>query len=46
MNITYFIGYVVQPLLEMCSSDGRKIHERTVMLHFDNAPKHNAEGVQ
>jgi hypothetical protein len=30
----------------MCSSDGRKIHERKVMLHFDNGLIHNAEGVQ
>jgi hypothetical protein len=45
MNSTYFIGSVVQPLVEMCSPDGRKIHERKVMLHFDNGPIHNAEGI-
>jgi hypothetical protein len=32
MNSTYFIGYVVQPLVEMCSRDGSKSHERTIML--------------
>jgi hypothetical protein len=37
---------MVQPLVEMCSPDGRKIHERKIMLHFDNGPIHNAEGVQ
>jgi hypothetical protein len=46
MNITYFIGCVIQPLIEMCSPDGRKIHEKKVMLHFDNGLIHNAEGVQ
>jgi hypothetical protein len=30
----------------MCSPDGRKIHERKVMLQFDNGPIQNAEGVQ
>jgi hypothetical protein len=46
MKSTYFIGCVVQPLVEMCSLDGRKIHERKVMLHCDNGPIHNTEGVQ
>jgi histone-lysine N-methyltransferase SETMAR len=46
MNSTYFIRCVVQPLVGMCSPDGRKMHERKVMLHFDNGPIHNAEGVQ
>jgi hypothetical protein len=45
-NNTYFRGCVVQPLVEMCSPDGRKVHETKVMLHFDNGPIHNARGVQ
>jgi hypothetical protein len=46
MNTTSVIKCVVQPLMKMCSPDGRKIHERKVMLHFDNGPIHNAQGVQ
>jgi hypothetical protein len=46
MNRRYFIRCVVQPLVEICSPDARKIHERKVMLHFDNGPIHKAEGVQ
>jgi histone-lysine N-methyltransferase SETMAR len=46
MNRTSFIGCVVQSLVEICSPDGRKIHERKVMLHFHNGPIHNAGGVQ
>jgi hypothetical protein len=30
----------------MCSPDGRKIREGKIMLHFDNGPIHNPEGVQ
>jgi hypothetical protein len=30
----------------MRSPDEKKIRERKVMLHFDNAPSRNAEGVQ
>jgi hypothetical protein len=30
----------------MCSPDGRKIHERKVMLYFDNGLIHNTEGFQ
>jgi hypothetical protein len=46
INSTYFIGCVAQSLVEMCSPDGRKIHERKVMMHFDNTTIHNAERVQ
>jgi hypothetical protein len=46
MNSTHLIGCVLRPVVEMCSPDGRKSHERKVMLHFDNGPTHNAEGVQ
>jgi hypothetical protein len=46
MNNIYFIGCVVQPLVEMCSPDGRRIHERKVMLHLDNGRIHNAGRVQ
>jgi histone-lysine N-methyltransferase SETMAR len=46
MNGACFIGRVVQPLVEICSPDGRKIHERKIMLHFDNGLIHNAQGVQ
>jgi hypothetical protein len=45
MNSTHFIGCVVQPLVEIYSPGGKKIHERKVMLHFDNGAIHNAEGV-
>jgi hypothetical protein len=30
----------------MYSPDSRKIHERKIMLHFDNGSIHNPEGVQ
>jgi hypothetical protein len=46
MNSTYFIGCIVQRLVEVSSPDSRKIHERKVMVHFDNGPIHHAEGVQ
>jgi hypothetical protein len=46
MKRTHFIGCVVLSLVEMCSPGGRKIHERKVMLHFDNGLIHKAEGVQ
>jgi hypothetical protein len=46
VNSTDFIGCFIQPLVEMCSPDGRKIHERKVMLHFDNLLIHNADAVQ
>jgi hypothetical protein len=45
MKSTYFIGCIIQPLVEMCSPDDKKIHEGKVMLHFDNAVIHNAKGV-
>jgi histone-lysine N-methyltransferase SETMAR len=46
MNSTNFIGCVVRPLVEICSPDGRKIHERKIILHSDNELIHNAERVQ
>jgi hypothetical protein len=46
MNSIYFIGCVVRPLVEMCSPDGRKIHERKVILDLDKGPIHNVEGIQ
>jgi hypothetical protein len=46
MNSTYFIGCIVQPLVEMYSPDERKSHKRKSMTHFDNAGIYNAEGVQ
>jgi transposase len=46
MNSTYFIECVPGPLTEVCWPEGRKSHERRVMVHFDNAPIHNSEEVQ
>jgi hypothetical protein len=37
---------VLGPLTEVCYSEGRKSHERRVMVHFGNAPIHNTEEVQ
>jgi histone-lysine N-methyltransferase SETMAR len=46
MNRTYFIKCVLCPLTEICYPQGRRTHERRVMLYFDNAPVHNTEAVQ
>jgi hypothetical protein len=32
--------------VEICFPEGRKSHERKVMLQFGQGPTHNAEGVQ
>jgi hypothetical protein len=45
-NITYFIECVVRPLTAICYPQNRGIHERRVMLYFDNPPIRNAEAVQ
>jgi hypothetical protein len=37
---------VLGRLTEVCYLEGRKSHERRVMVHFDNAPIHNTEEVQ
>jgi hypothetical protein len=37
---------VLRPLMEVCYPEGRKFHEKTVMVHFNNAPIHNTEEVQ
>jgi hypothetical protein len=46
MNSTYFIGCMLCPLTEICYPQGRGTHEWRFMLHFDNAPVQNTEGVQ
>jgi hypothetical protein len=46
MNSTYFIECVLRPLIEICYPQGGETHQRTILLHFDNAPVHNSEGVQ
>jgi hypothetical protein len=46
MNSTYFIGCVIQHLVEIWSPDGRIIHEREAVLHFDNGPIQDAERVE
>jgi hypothetical protein len=43
---TYFIECVLQPLAESCDREGRKAHEKRVMVDFNEALIHNAEGVQ
>jgi histone-lysine N-methyltransferase SETMAR len=46
LNSAYFIESVLRPLSEICHPQGRVTRERRVMLHFDNAPVHNTEGVR
>jgi histone-lysine N-methyltransferase SETMAR len=46
LNSAYFIESVLYPLAEICYPQGRGTRERRVMLHFDNAPVHNTEGVR
>jgi hypothetical protein len=46
VNSAYFIESVLRPLADICHPRGRDARERRVMLHFDNAPVHNTEGVQ
>jgi hypothetical protein len=49
MNSTSFIECiecVLRPLTEMRESQGRGTQETRVMLHFDNAPVHNTEGLK
>jgi hypothetical protein len=46
MNSTFFIECVIRPLAGTCYPEGRKPHERRVVVHFDNAPIHNTEAVQ
>jgi hypothetical protein len=45
VNNTYFIESVLGPLAEICYPQGSRTRERRVMLHFDNAPVYNTEGV-
>jgi hypothetical protein len=46
MNRTSFMECVIGPLTEVCYPEGRKSHERRVMVHSDNAPIHNTEEIQ
>jgi hypothetical protein len=41
VNSPYFIEYVLLPLTEIYDPHGSETHERSIMLHFDNAPVHN-----
>jgi hypothetical protein len=43
VNGAYFVEYVHVLLTEVCSPEGRKPHERRVMVHFDSAPIHSIE---
>jgi hypothetical protein len=45
-NSIYFIECVLRPLTEICCPQGRMVHEKRIMLHFDNAPVHSTERVQ
>jgi hypothetical protein len=45
VNSAYFIKSVLRPLADICYPQGRGIHEKRVMLQFDNAPVHNTNGV-
>jgi hypothetical protein len=45
MNSRCFMECVLLLLREVCSPEGGKSHKRRGMLHFDNAPIHNAEEV-
>jgi histone-lysine N-methyltransferase SETMAR len=45
-NSTYFIECVPRNLTKVCYPWGRGTQEKRIMLHFDNAPVHNNEGVQ
>jgi transposase len=38
--------YVLVLLTEVCYPEGRKRHEKKAMVHFDNAPIHNTQGIQ
>jgi hypothetical protein len=46
MNSAFFIECVIRPLAGFCSPEGRKLHEKRVVVHFDNASIHNTEAVQ
>jgi hypothetical protein len=46
MNGTYFIECVLQPLAELCYPEGRKTHERRIIVHFDNALIHSTQEVR
>jgi hypothetical protein len=46
VNNAYLIESVLRPLVEICYPQGRRAHERRVMLLFDNAPVHNTEGIR
>jgi hypothetical protein len=46
VNIAYFIESVLRPLAEICYPQGKETRGRRVMLHFDNAPVHNTEGMR
>jgi hypothetical protein len=46
MNGTFFIKCVIRPLVGFCYPEGRKPHQKRVVVHFDNALIHNTEAVQ
>jgi hypothetical protein len=46
MNSTFFIESVIRPLAGFCSPEGRKPHQKKVVVHFDNAPIRNTGAVQ
>jgi hypothetical protein len=46
VNSAYFIESVLRSLVEIWYPQGKGARERRVMLHFDNAPVHNTEGVR
>jgi hypothetical protein len=46
MNSTSFIECVVRPLAGFCDPEGRKPHQKRVVVHFDNVPAHNTRAVQ
>jgi transposase len=46
VNSAYFIESVLRSLAEICYPQGKGTRERRILLHFDNAQVHNAEGVR
>jgi hypothetical protein len=46
MGTDYFADNIIREMARLCYPQGRRSHQRRVMLHFDNPPTHCTGAVQ
>jgi histone-lysine N-methyltransferase SETMAR len=46
MDTDYFADNIIDKVARLCYAEGRRPHERRVVLHFDNSPIHGTDTVR